>query len=482
MLNIVKSTCNLAIKNSSKLAVASRSASIYLNVNNNNYHNGKYQYQKLNFYSTSNKPNEDSKKTEYKSIIDDDLMEQAGINTDSKTESENQQSKFSSSSEKKRTSDDELYEQPRRRRNLESSLDKKKDRLAKMFWFAFLGSAVAGAGYLAREWDEVEDKELYNAEENGYSAGKLWTRFSKRLTSVTGLFSEPAFDDLLPPPLPEGYRPPLTLVLELDDFLLHSEWSQKKGWRTAKRPGLDYFLGYLSQYYEIVIFTKSPMSFAETTVAKLDPYHAFISYALFREACRYKDGKIIKDLSLMNRDLSKLLIVDPNPDSYSMQPENAVPVKKWEGGKDDDLIKLIPFLEYMATHPISDVRKVIASFPDKTKIPEEFARREKLLREKWAKEHTNNNVNIMGSLLGMAPSPSQNKMPLDLIREQGQKNYAHMNTYLKENGEKLLKEEQEKTKEFMADQKFTLGKLVTEGMPNAEEIAKQQAEMQAKSQ
>lgn len=27
------------------------------------------------------------------------------------------------------------------------------------------------------------------------------------------------------------------------------------GWRTAKRPGVDYFLAYMAQFYEIVIFT-----------------------------------------------------------------------------------------------------------------------------------------------------------------------------------------------------------------------------------
>lgn len=30
---------------------------------------------------------------------------------------------------------------------------------------------------------------------------------------------------------------------------------RQHGWRTAKRPGVDYFLAYLSQFYEIVIFT-----------------------------------------------------------------------------------------------------------------------------------------------------------------------------------------------------------------------------------
>lgn len=30
---------------------------------------------------------------------------------------------------------------------------------------------------------------------------------------------------------------------------------REHGWRTMKRPGIEYFIGYLSQFYEIVIFT-----------------------------------------------------------------------------------------------------------------------------------------------------------------------------------------------------------------------------------
>lgn len=81
--------------------------------------------------------------------------------------------------------------------------------------------------------------------------------------------------------------------------------------------------------------------YSEKAVAKLDPYHAYVSYALFREGCRYKDGKLIKDLSLLNRDLGKTIIVDVDEDSYSLQPENAIPVAKWDGKPDDYLIQLI---------------------------------------------------------------------------------------------------------------------------------------------
>ena len=83
---------------------------------------------------------------------------------------------------------------------------------------------------------------------------------------------------MLPPP----HQKPYTLLLSIDDLLVTSTWdvssvafsssftlfypsslqslanhlSQRQhGWRTAKRPGVDYFLAYLSQFYEIVIFT-----------------------------------------------------------------------------------------------------------------------------------------------------------------------------------------------------------------------------------
>lgn len=33
-----------------------------------------------------------------------------------------------------------------------------------------------------------------------------------------------------------------TLVLDLDDTLIHSDWTRGRGWRTFKRPGAEDFL------------------------------------------------------------------------------------------------------------------------------------------------------------------------------------------------------------------------------------------------
>lgn len=79
---------------------------------------------------------------------------------------------------------------------------------------------------------------------------------------------------------------------------------------------------------------------------KLDPYNFFITYKLFRESTRSINGSVKKDLSYLNRDLSKVIILDTHPDHVSLQPENAIIVPKWEGdSRDKGLIAMIPFLE-----------------------------------------------------------------------------------------------------------------------------------------
>lgn len=69
-------------------------------------------------------------------------------------------------------------------------------------------------------------------------------------------------------------------------------------------------------------------------------------YRLFRDSTRALNGEIVKDLSYLNRDLSKVIIVDTHPEHVRLQPENAIVYPKWTGQKNDrGLIELIPFLE-----------------------------------------------------------------------------------------------------------------------------------------
>jgi len=91
----------------------------------------------------------------------------------------------------------------------------------------------------------------------------------------------------------------------------------------AKRPGVDDFLLEMAKHYEIVVYTASLNKYADVLLDLLDP-HRVIRTRLFRESCVFYEGNYVKDLSLLNRDLSQCVIIDNSPASYLFHPENAI--------------------------------------------------------------------------------------------------------------------------------------------------------------
>lgn len=174
-----------------------------------------------------------------------------------------------------------------------SSSERKRNQMANYMYLTFLVSVITGTVYLGRNW-ETEEEEKHHAETapSGWSLTGMWNRARARTGDQLGHYTEPAFPKLLPNPDPMFERP-YTLVLSMEDLLIHSEWTREHGWRLAKRPGVDYFLRYLSQYYELVIFTTQPSTLAEPVIRKFDPYH-IVTWPLFREATLYEKGEYIK--------------------------------------------------------------------------------------------------------------------------------------------------------------------------------------------
>ncbi|TGJ84358.1 hypothetical protein E0Z10_g4434 [Xylaria hypoxylon] len=351
-----------------------------------------------------------------------------------------------------------------------SSTEKRRARFANRMYLGVLVGGVVALGYLGREWDE-EEAAIHKDIPSGWTPALWWKRAAARLTDVTEYYREPAFDKLLPDPHPMFERP-YTLCISLEDMLVHSEWTREHGWRVAKRPGLDYFLRYLSQYYELVLFTSVPIAMGEPLMRKLDPFQIIV-WPLYREATKYKDGEIVKDLSYLNRDLSKVIIIDTKESHVQNQPENAIILPPWKGEKGDkDLVSLIPFLEYIFAMEYKDVREVLKSFRGKH-IPTEFARREAIARAEFKKQLESekkkrpSGVGALGSLLGLSGNMSmmqppdgeispaeafaQGKMLQDIIRERGQRNYEMMDKQIRENGETWLKEAQQMQEQQQAE-------------------------------
>lgn len=173
-----------------------------------------------------------------------------------------------------------------------SSLERKRTRLARVLYGLMAFGIASTTVWWGRNWEDEELERLHPEAPSGWGFGLFYNRVRARMRDTLDYYHEPAFPKLLPDVDPAWERP-YTLVLSLEDLLVHSEWSREHGWRMAKRPGVDYFLRYLSQYYELVIWTSNQSMIAQPIIQKLDPYRV-VMWPLFREATRYQNGEYIK--------------------------------------------------------------------------------------------------------------------------------------------------------------------------------------------
>ncbi|VDP81917.1 unnamed protein product [Echinostoma caproni] len=213
----------------------------------------------------------------------------------------------------------------------------------------------------------------------------LWGKSS--FCSDISSIKDPVSEKLLPDPVqPPYYQPPYTLVLEINDILVHPDWKFRTGWRFKKRPALELFLQQLSPYYEVVAFTNESAMTGGPVLMQLDPQGQFIHYRLFREATRYKNGKHIKDLSCLNRDLSRVILIDWDKEAASLQPRNALIIKRWSGNESDrELIDLAAFLRMLAMGHVDDIRDVLEYYKEFDDPLALFRERHEQLMEEEAK-------------------------------------------------------------------------------------------------
>ncbi|CEL58447.1 Mitochondrial import inner membrane translocase subunit TIM50 OS=Cryptococcus neoformans var, neoformans serotype D (strain JEC21 / ATCC MYA-565) GN=TIM50 PE=3 SV=1 [Rhizoctonia solani AG-1 IB] len=332
-----------------------------------------------------------------------------------------------------------------------STIEKKRQTFARWTIAFGLAGVIGGAVYMGREWESEEEKKAIGAGEEL----SLFGRSKARITDMFNYFNKPAWPELLPPPLPPPHQRPYTLVISLDDLLVTSTWDRQHGWRTAKRPGVDYFLGYLSQFYEIVLFTTQASYTAIPVVEKLDPFGAFILYKLFREATRTTKDGLVKDLNYLNRDLSKVIAIDTDKSKYSENPDNAIVIPKWRAdgsnGDPSGLVGLIPFLESIAIHSPPDVRPILKAYQGKD-IPKTYAaveaEQKRKVVEEWEKKRkaggSSGNMAI-GGLFGFGGATKQHpadQPPLTYLeqrRKEYQDLYKQDQAYWAENSEKFRK-------------------------------------------
>ena len=138
------------------------------------------------------------------------------------------------------------------------------------------------------------------------------------------------------------------LVLDIDETLSHMI-KLPFGNYFLVRPGVIDLLKELYYYYEIDIFTAALKHYDDNILNKLDKDNIYISYRLYRCHCTYEDGKSVKKLSLIGRDLNKIVFVDDLKRNAKYNMKNLALVSKWiDDVYDNEIINLKNKLKFIA--------------------------------------------------------------------------------------------------------------------------------------
>ena len=97
------------------------------------------------------------------------------------------------------------------------------------------------------------------------------------------------------------------------------------------RPGLISFLSMIKPYYELISFSSEPDNITKSIIKEIESKEKIFDYNFGREHCVLCDNILVKDISLIGRDLSNIIIVDDNENSFKLNEENGIKISKFEG-------------------------------------------------------------------------------------------------------------------------------------------------------
>ncbi len=153
------------------------------------------------------------------------------------------------------------------------------------------------------------------------------------------------------------------IILDLDETLIFSTSTRLSipedfiigEYFVYKRPGLENFIRYIREYFQIAIWSSSSSDYAQSIVNKIFMDPGILKFIWSRERCiakldldRYEQYwiKDLKKVKKLGFDLEKILVIDDSREKLQRNYGNHISAAPFKGNlKDDELSKLILYLD-----------------------------------------------------------------------------------------------------------------------------------------
>jgi TFIIF-interacting CTD phosphatase-like protein len=155
-----------------------------------------------------------------------------------------------------------------------------------------------------------------------------------------------------------------TLVLDLNKTL--ACYSKEN---IYLRNGLLSFLSMIKPYYELISFSCEPNDISENIIKEIESQKKYFDYNFTRQHSILYENTLVKDISLIGRDLSKIIIVDDDENCFKLNKENGIKIGVYNGNNENDnvLFELKKILILIYKKNYEDVRIALKEFSNDIK-------------------------------------------------------------------------------------------------------------------
>lgn len=171
------------------------------------------------------------------------------------------------------------------------------------------------------------------------------------------------FKRVNPPYILSERKKNFTLVLSLDETLIHLQQINYKQGSLKLRPFLIEFLEGIKPYYELILFTSKTEYYTLPVLNVIQRKKQYFDFILYRENCYLSGYDYVKDLTRIGRPLDSTIIIDNIPQNFKFQKDNGINIKSFwaQDPNDRALYDLISILVNIALEA-NDVRDSLEKY------------------------------------------------------------------------------------------------------------------------